>query len=175
MNLLKWFLYIAAFSAFVGYVFFWPLEDKTALANQPTTDETNTIEEIASENTTGEEDEIDYSENTDNTDEETVNNDVVVDEEPVVIKENTTNTDNVNAEGINLSNRYLIVVGSFGKKSNADRMLRRVKKSGKDGVIVYINGLNRVVTAATDDESDAKNLRSHFTHIYKEQAFILKQ
>ena len=66
-------------------------------------------------------------------------------------------------------------MGSFGKKSNADRMLQRVKDSGKEGVITNIRGLHRVVTASSDDHSDAKDLRAHFTHIYKEQAFILTQ
>jgi hypothetical protein len=76
---------------------------------------------------------------------------------------------------VNINNKYLIVVGSFGVKSNADRMLKRVKDSGKEGTITLIRGLHRVVTASTDDQNDAQQLRAHFTHVYKEQAFILEQ
>jgi hypothetical protein len=76
---------------------------------------------------------------------------------------------------VNINSKYLIVVGSFGVKSNADRMLKRVQDSGKEGTITLIRGLHRVVTASTDDQNDAQQLRAHFTHIYKEQAFILEQ
>ena len=81
----------------------------------------------------------------------------------------------ISTGGIDLSKKYLIVVGSFGNRSNADRMLKRVKDSGKDGVIEKIRGLNRVITASSDDQNDAQNLRDHFTHIYKETAFILER
>ncbi len=171
MKLFKWLLYIVAFSAFVGYVFFWPLEDKKALAEQANTDEQSIESEIAADETNSETGEIDYNQDIENNETTTSEDDVAISDEPVV----ETPIEEVNSTGIDLSNRYLIVVGSFGVKANANRMLRRVQKSGKDGVIAYINGLHRVVTASTDDESDAKNLRSHFTHIYKQEAFILKQ
>ncbi len=166
MNFLKWFAYSVAFCAFVWFVFFRPLSsnstselagadaDTTENADLPREDN-STIEDVENTDSYSETDEI-VPENID-------------------IVENTTETAPKINGSINLNSRYLIVVGSFGKKSNADRMLQRVKDSGKEGVIANIRGLHRVVTASSDDHSDAKDLRAHFTHIYKEQAFILTQ
>ena len=53
-------------------------------------------------------------------------------------------------------------------------MLKRVKNDGNEAVITTVNGMHRVVTGSTDDLSNAKSLRDHFTHIYKETAFILE-
>jgi len=165
MIFFKWFLYLLALGGFIWFVFFRSVGDHNAIAKGPDTDATFATDSTSSEDFDGESEEIDYVTSEDNTNVVSENTDVVTD---------NASTD-ISSSGINLNNRFLIVVGSFGVKSNADRMLRRVKDSGKEGVITYINGLHRVVTASTDDEGDAKNLRSHFTHVYKEQAFILKQ
>ena len=173
MNFLKWFGYLALCAAFIWFVFFRPLSSNSAEIsntnselNEGTIDENSTIEDI---NDIAES--SDYS--TDNTSDESI------DEQ----SSNTSNdvaesnpSNNTSADGsINLDSKYLIVVGSFGNKANADRMLRRVKSDGKEGKMTLIRGLHRIVTASTNDQADAKNLRDHFTHIYKEQAFILKQ
>lgn len=76
---------------------------------------------------------------------------------------------------IDLDKKFYVIVGSFGQIANAERMLKRVKDSGKQGVIAKINGLHRVITATTDSNLDARNLRDYFTTIYKETAFVMER
>jgi hypothetical protein len=156
MNFLKWFAYSIAFCAFVWFVFFRPLtSNSTSELARADADTTENVDQPTEDNST-----IEDVENTDSYTE---------------IEETFAKTEPETNGSINLNSSYLIIVGSFGKKSNADRMLQRVKDSGKEGVITNIRGLHRVVTASSDDHSDAKALRAHFTHIYKERAFILAQ
>jgi hypothetical protein len=169
MNFLKWFAYSIAFCAFVWFVFFKPLtSNSTAEITGASSDTAEQGDLPTVENAT-----IEDVENADSyTETEEIvpeNNEVVATEETFAETEPETNG------SINLNSSYLIIVGSFGSKSNADRMLQRVTDSGKEGVIINIRGLHRVVAASSDDHSDAKALRAHFTHIYKEQAFILTQ
>jgi cell division protein FtsN len=159
MNFLKWFAYSIAFCAFVWFVFFRPLtSNSTSELARADADTTENVDQPTEDNST-----IEDVENTDSYTE--------IEE----IEETFAKTEPETNGSINLNSSYLIIVGSFGKKSNADRMLQRVKDSGKEGVITNIRGLHRVVTASSDDHSDAKALRAHFTHIYKERAFILAQ
>ena len=167
MNFLKWFAYSIAFCAFVWFVFFRPLTSNS------------TSEIIGSD--TAEKGDLPRAENptiedVENTDSYTATEEVVSENTEIVgLEETFAETAPETKGSINLNSSYLVIVGSFGKKSNADRMLQRVKDSGKEGVITNIRGLHRVVAASSDDHSDAKALRAHFTHIYKEQAFILTQ
>lgn len=171
---MKWLGYLALCAAFVWFVFFRPFNSNSAeLVNSDNTqiedanDASSTIEDIddVADNSDYSDNDADY----DNTGDDNSNTDAV---------DNSTTNNSSTSSGdgsINLDSKYLIVVGSFGNKANADRMLNRVKSDGKDGKMTLIRGLHRVVTASTNDQADAKNLRDHFTHIYKEQAFILKQ
>lgn len=169
MNFLKWLAYSIAFGAFVWFVFFKPLSTTSATKiADSTTDDTENIDQSTIDNSAIEDVQDSKNETIDEKYEEPVSENINAIEE-VTPPKNTT------SGSINLNSKYLIVVGSFGKKSNAERMLRRVQKSGKDGVITYISGLHRVVTASSDDQNDAGDLRDHFTHIYKEQAFVLTQ
>jgi hypothetical protein len=166
MNFFKWSLYLLALSAFIWFVFFKPLGG-TAPIKVLTESETAIPEEEASE----------YLPESTIEDTETVDADITESEtlpEEFENEEITVHPPATNGS-VNINSKYLIVVGSFGVKSNADRMLKRVKDSGKEGTITLIRGLHRVVTASTDDQNDAQQLRDHFTHIYKEQAFILEQ
>ena len=169
MNFLKWFAYSIAFCAFVWFVFFRPLTSNS------------TSEIIGSGSDTAEKGNLPTLENAtiedvDNMDNYTETEEIVPENTEIVdIEETFAETEPEKNGSINLNSSYLIIVGSFGKKSNADRMLQRVRDSGKEGVITNIRGLHRVVAASSDDHSDAKALRAHFTHIYKEQAFILTQ
>ena len=168
MNILKWLGYILLLGLFIWFVFFRnfrfntdktePIQDSETLASEPTPmvdDEASfidqPIEEFQSEEPL----------------EEFVEDDVELE----VLEE----ASDISSTGIDLNKKYLIVVGSFGSRSNAERMLKRVQESGKDGKIEKIRGLNRVITASSDDQNDAQNLRDHFTHIYKETAFILER
>ncbi|PCJ65956.1 MAG: hypothetical protein COA58_07710 [Bacteroidetes bacterium] len=187
MNFLKWFGYIILCAAFIWFVFFKPFNYNTDSAGD--NNDTNEIEVEDSNSTDLVEDTYTYSDNfedgdsisdySDIDDESTDNfNDVVSDDDNITdnIDVSTPEENNTSSGGsINLESKYLIVVGSFGNKSNADRMLLRVNNDQNYGRIVLIRGLHRVVTASTDDQTDAINLRNHFTHVYKEQAFILKQ
>ena len=169
MNFLKWFAYSIAFCAFVWFVFFRPLTSNS------------TSEIIGSGSDTAEKGDLPTVgnpkiEDIENTDSFTETEEIVPENIEIVdIEETFAETAPETKGSINLNSSYLIIVGSFGKKSNADRMLQRVRDSGKEGVITNIRGLHRVVAASSDDHSDAKALRAHFTHIYKEQAFILTQ
>jgi hypothetical protein len=169
MNFLKWFAYSIAFCAFVWFVFFRPLTSNS------------TSEIIGSGSDTAEKGDLPTVENPtiediENTDSFTETEEIVPENTEIVdIEETFAETEPEKNGSINLNSSYLIIVGSFGKKYNADRMLQRVRDSGKEGVITNIRGLHRVVAASSDDHSDAKALRAHFTHIYKEQAFILTQ
>ena len=78
-------------------------------------------------------------------------------------------------ETININSKYLIVVGSFGVKANADRMLKHVQNNGIEATITLIRGLNRVVIASTNNEAEAEKLLDQFTHTFNEPAFILEQ
>ena len=169
MNFLKWFAYSIAFCAFVWFVFFRPLTSNS------------TSEITGSGSDTAEKGDLPTVENptiedVENTDSFTETEEIVPENIEIVdIEETFAETAPETKGSINLNSSYLIIVGSFGKKSNADRMLQRVRDSGKEGVITNIRGLHRVVAASSDDHSDAKALRAQFTHIYKEQAFILTQ
>jgi cell division septation protein DedD len=182
MKFFKWLLYLLALSAFIWFVFFRPMNNNSSLTAIETenTDisensEYQVEQETIADQSTIEDGGLDTDLQTENG---TTNTETITNSTETTNKTATTFPEaktNIRSSSINLNSKYLIVVGSFGKKSNADRMLRRVKKSGKDGVITKIRGLHRVVTASTDDSGDAKNLRAHFTHIYKEQAFVLEQ
>jgi cell division septation protein DedD len=162
MNFIKWLGYFALVAAFIWFVFFRPLHSNSA---QPVVQNT--------ENTSEQDNDAAIDENTD-VQEETA---LITEQNEEATKQQITPAENTisHSKGINLNAKYLIVVGSFGVKANADRMLRRVKKNEKEGVITYIRGLHRVVAASTDDEPDAENLKNHFTQMLKEQAFILEQ
>ena len=170
MNFGKWFLYFIGFGAFVWFVFFRPMGNGSALAStekgdaqQEETDPSST-DQYDNTNT---EDGIDYSE----TDE-----DYATDVETETVEPTEDKSESIaSGNSINLDSRYLIVVGSFGVKANADRLLKKTIADGRDAKTKYINGLHRVVAAASDDEANAKDLRAHFTHVYKVKAFILEQ
>jgi cell division septation protein DedD len=183
MKVLQWILYFVLLGAFVWFVFF---RDSNLFALSQK-DEPITGEETVSNQSETEGDldavyeEEEYAEPEQEEFLEPELNETTVEENETIVEEaltsdpleNSTNTKSSSI--IDLNKKYLIIVGSFGQKSNAEKMLRRVKNSGKQGLIKQINGLHRVITASTDSQSDAKDLRAHFTHMYKEQAFILEQ
>jgi hypothetical protein len=170
---MKWLGYLALCAAFIWFVFFRPFNTNSAeLVNSD-----NTQTEDINDESSFVEDVIDVTDNSDyNISDDTYDNssDTVANTD-VIDNSATDNSSSISDGSINLDSKFLIVVGSFGNKSNADRMLNRVKSDGKDGKMILIRGLHRIVTASTNDRTDARNLRQHFTHIYKEQAFILKQ
>lgn len=177
MNFMKWFLYSLAFGAFIWFVFFKPIGDNTSVSNQPTNEETPEEVDTYTDIPNKDEEEITYDMDYESMEDtvQVVSEEISVVELPVDLPDNTSSdnssSENMHSADINLNKRYLIVVGSFGIKSNANRMLRKVKDAGNDGVITSIKGLHRVVMASTDDKTEAINLRLQFT----EPAFILRQ
>jgi hypothetical protein len=166
MNFFKWFLYLTAFGSFIWFIYFRPIGLDTEVSTTPDV-VTSDIGQNYDEGN-----QVDNS--SDETDGQYVPDRTISDDKVDEIAETTVEETPITSGSINTTSKYLIVVGSFGVKSNAERMLKRVKASGKDGVITKIRGLHRVVTASTDDQTDAEQLKSHFTHIYKEVAFILE-
>lgn len=168
MNVLKWLGYLLLLGLFIWFVFFRQFNPFATKTDNMTS---TTTQQVLGDVTSTEDvvDDAFVDENTDNA--------PVIDDFPETNAteiETPKNDANAQSSGIDLSQRYLIVVGSFGKKANADRMLKRVLNDGNKGVITMVNGMHRVVTGSTDDLSNAKKLRDHFTHIYKETAFILE-
>lgn len=96
-----------------------------------------------------------------------------VDDEPIASVDTFTGAVDEN-ELLDESKKFLIVVGSFGDKANAEKMLQKVFDDGHQGKIIYKEPLYRVIAAATDDLNDAKQLQNHFTHAYGVKAFVLK-
>ena len=151
--------------------------DNTTVSTQPTNKETPEEIDIYTDIPNEDEEEITYDMDYESMEDTTqiVSEEIPVVEFPVDLPDNTsssnTSSENTNSTNINLNKRYLIVVGSFGVKSNANRMLRKLINAGNDGVITSIKGLHRVVVASTNDKNEAINLRLQFT----EPAFILRQ
>ncbi len=155
MNILKWLGYFILLGLFIWFVFFrnysFNQASKQTIDQEIENLENNDIDEPILGDDTSFVDEVDNAE-----------------------EEFSENDNNSESTNICLNKKYLIVVGSFGNIKNAERLLNRVKMNGNNGTIKNINGLNRVITASTNDEGDAKNLKEHFTNIFKERAFILE-
>ncbi len=174
MKFLKWFGYISLLLLFVWFVFLRGISFNSE-KKEDTASVTENMEEVENNDFVDDEASFIDESNEEAYQEEAMDEELTEVEEDVQEQEVIEEVSPISTGGIDLSKKYLIVVGSFGNRSNADRMLKRVKDSGKDGVIEKIRGLNRVITASSDDQNDAQNLRDHFTHIYKETAFILER
>lgn len=164
MNLIKWFAYLTLCATFIWFVFFKPLRINSA--ETVTTDsgytedlpvDTSLVALIdTAENYTLEEVSVDTPEEQPN--------------ESIKEERKTATKD-----GINVNAKYLVVVGSFSVKSNAEKLLAKIKKNGKDGVITEIKGLHRIVTASSNTELDAQNLRNQYAQYAEGKAFVLEQ
>ena len=174
MKFLKWFGYISLLLLFIWFVFLRGISFNSE-KKEDTASVTENMEEVENNDFVDDEASFIDESNEEAYQEEAMDEELTEVEEDVQEQEVIEEVSPISTGGIDLSKKYLIVVGSFGNRSNADRMLKRVKDSGKDGVIEKIRGLNRVITASSDDQNDAQNLRDHFTHIYKETAFILER
>ena len=166
MNFFKWSLYLLALVAFIWVVFFRPLDASIEANELATTEETVPEEAVTDYQPVSTIEDIETIEE-DITDAETVPEGLDTDQ----MTEDPPASDGI----INLNSKYLIVVGSFGVKANADRMLKHVQNNGIDATLTLIRGLNRVVIASTNSEVEAEQLLDQFTHTFNEPAFILEQ
>lgn len=157
----KWILYGLAFIGFLWFVFI----RNTPLSDFPKDSKGNIV--------IGE-----YSDSAEGNNEEFVDDEgSFVDETDQIepnLEEELENTEEETSDVLDENKAFLIVVGSFGDKTNADKMLEKVMNDGHNGKIIYKDPLYRVIAASTDDLSDAKQLQDHFTHAYGVKAFVLK-
>jgi hypothetical protein len=166
MNFFKWSLYILAVSAFIWVVFFRPI-DSTTEAEVLVGNDAETIVE--------EEGESLLESTIEDTEAEVINE---IESENVTEVFDTEVVDEVTPtshEDINIQSKYLVVVGSFGVKANANKMLKRVETFGMEGTISLIRGLHRVIIASTNNEQEAEQIRDQFTNTHHEPVFVLEQ
>jgi cell division protein FtsN len=156
--MIKWIIYILALLGFLWFVFI----RNSPMSDFPRDDQGNIrIGEYS--------DSSEYEDTDDPIDDESA----FVEEEPIASID-TTPVNSDQEELLDANKRFLIVVGSFGDRSNAEKMLEKVLDDGHDGKIIFKEPLYRVIAAATDDLNDAKQLQDHFTHAYGVKAFVLK-
>ncbi|MGB0850343.1 MAG: SPOR domain-containing protein [Bacteroidia bacterium] len=167
---MKWFLYISALGAFIWYVFLRDIDSKASQTSAENQEEV--LENQLSEPEEVEEEYVTEKQKAfiEDTTSETITEEVISEEVPEAV-ETTTEEKPLENAAINLSDKYLVVVGSFGNKSNADRMLKKVQDQGFDGVITKINGLHRVVVSSSNSEEDAERTNKEFP----EAGFVLAQ
>ena len=164
MNLIKWFAYLTLCGTFIWFVFFKPLHIKSA--------ETITTDSEYSEDLPVDTSSVAFIDTTESYPLEEVSVDTPEEQANERIKQEIKTGI---SDGINVNAKYLVVVGSFSVKSNAEKLLAKLKKIGKDAVITNIKGLHRIVTASSDNAVDAQNLRHQYAQSVEEKAFVLEQ
>ncbi len=194
MTFIKWFLYFLALGAFIWYVF---LREITAEALKPAAIEAvSELENIDSDSVDNQTEDTDLSEeeiweDADSSvivsnDDWSESDDVVPVENPKDEEDNESEIDNQESSEsepivekpltqLNLDARYLVVIGSFGSKANANRLLDKVSQIYPDSEISFINGLNRVVIASYDEENAAEQKKSNYISSTGGSAFVLAQ
>lgn len=182
MKVLQWVLYFILLGAFVWFVFFRDVvlfaksdSPESMVSEEPLSEEMESSDDHYLDDEAAFVDEASQPDTFTDVERELSNSDnnefeVVENQTPQAVDEPSNPVGS-----IDLNKKYLVIVGSFGKLSNAERMLKRVEKSGNQAVITKINGLNRVVAAATDDNGTANRKRDEFTALFKERAFVLEQ
>lgn len=70
---------------------------------------------------------------------------------------------------------YLVLVGSFGKLSNANRMLKRLEKLGLPGTIKKIGRLHRVIIASSSSKKSATEIKTRHNKTFVETPYVLEQ
>lgn len=169
MKLIKWFGYFSLLGLFIWFVFLRNIDNQEVEIESTSTNQSQ--EDDLSIDSSIEEEFLamdDFEESTD-VEEPELQEDEYIDFEPDTVEEFAPSY----SDGIDPNNKYLIVIGSFGEKRYAEAMLERIMDKGIDGTIVLVNNMHRVVTASSNDQADAINLRDHFTHSLNETAFVL--
>ena len=81
----------------------------------------------------------------------------------------------IEKEEISTNKPYLVLVGSFGKLTNAQKMLKRVERKGLNGIIKKIGNLHRVIIASSLNEQDAIDVKNQNKKTFEEVPYVLKQ
>lgn len=104
-------------------------------------------------------------------------------ERPVTEVQTVDNYDNVNVRQENVTlisgtglKGYSVVVGSFGLKTNAEGMQRKLRNSGYDAQIVFnpSNNMYRVVASTFDSKGDAVRSRDAIRSQYSDAWLLYK-
>lgn len=168
MNIWKWFLYVIALSAFIGFIFFREVAIDGEIVDEDT-QATSTPEET------------EISQDTDTAEEYYAEDDIVQPADEYEIEDPTTEQSTSNDTeytggntSINTEARYLIVIGSFGVKANANRLMKTSIDKGQNAKIKYINGLHRVIVASAESELQAENIKEYFLQKQDVSSFILE-
>ena len=174
MNVVKWFLYLVALGGFIWFVFFRSPSGKTVVLSG---DQKDTTTENAIDNkptqTTGENLDIDYSYSEEYEESSTENS---ADESDAALQTDDSEVDIKDEPlGINTSNTYLVVLGSFGVKANADKLLQKTIQNIGAAEMKYINGLYRVIAASSNSEQVAEQRMDELISEYQMKAFVLEQ
>ena len=90
-------------------------------------------------------------------------------------EEQDDNPSKVSEITINTNNYYLVLVGSFGQLTNAQKMLRKVEIAGLNGVVKKIGRLHRVIIASSMKEKDAIIVKNRHEKTFGEVPYVLKQ
>ena len=85
------------------------------------------------------------------------------------------NPTKIEKEEISTNKPYLVLVGSFGKLTNAQKMLKRVERKGLNGIIKKIGSLHRVIIASSLSEQDAIAVKNQHKKTFGEVPYVLKQ
>ena len=106
--------------------------------------------------------------------------DVIIDDEPEIPEETADITEDFDTEAPTLRPGYntdVIVVGTFGKSKNAERMLRRVSEDGYDGWSDRLpNGLRRIgINIAFDSEVEKRERLETMRDRYTRSAYLLSE
>lgn len=96
-------------------------------------------------------------------------------EEPVVKQSETSPNTSVGSSNLNLDSPYLLVVGSFGSKANANRLQKKLTSGYPNATVKYINGLNRVIISTYNSEEEAERQKSNYISATGGSAFVLAQ
>ena len=170
MNVLKWILYLAALGGFIWFVFFREFNPFSG------TDDPPVVTDITSDSSAyTETDTTSYAYESDTASEETYVEEETIDpivEEEVVVDNPPKETPST---GIQLGDKYLVVVGSFGSKANANKLEKSLRKKGMEVTQTKIRNLNRVVIASATDEASAEAIKSDYLQKTGASAFVLEQ
>lgn len=76
---------------------------------------------------------------------------------------------------IRLNDSYLVLIGSFGKLSNAQKMVKRAEAKNIPAKIKKIGRLHRVIIFSSNSEKEAKFTEQIYQNTFSEKPFVLAQ
>ena len=76
---------------------------------------------------------------------------------------------------VRLNDTYLVLIGSFGKLSNAQKMVKRAEAKNIPAKIKKIGRLHRVIIFSSNSEKEAKLNEQIHQNTFNEKPFVLVQ